>query len=99
MGKEYDIFLEVEKHHKASLDASDRVIKLLEEQNASLSKELSERCESFDIAKGKALDAAIRNKPQPTYNPNQSTLSGPPIYDIVKEAQKIYEWLIKTDNP
>jgi hypothetical protein len=48
-------------------------------------------------AKEIALDAAIRNKPSfypPFPSLGQSTIAGPPIYDLVKEAEKIYQWLI-----
>jgi hypothetical protein len=46
-------------------------------------------------AKEIALSAAISMKPSYTYNFNQPTVAGPPKYDVVAEAQKIYEWLIK----
>lgn len=87
MGKEYEEFLEVLKHNQAALDASDRVIKLLEEQNASLSKELSERCESFDRAKEKALDAAIRIQP----------IASMSASELIQSAETIFQWLI-TDS-
>ena len=49
-------------------------------------------------AKEIALDAAIRNKPSMPYTNNmQQALAGSPVYDIVQEAKKIYEWLIKDE--
>lgn len=93
---EYEAFLEVQKHNKAALDASDRVIKLLEEQNASLSKELSERCESFDRAKEIALDAAIEHFKGLTLI-GQGSSGG-----VLAMAESVYQWLItdsiKQDN-
>lgn len=46
-------------------------------------------------AKEIALDYAIRNKPQPVYQPLGGSVLSAPLYDVIAEAEKYYQWLIK----
>lgn len=42
-----------------------------------------------------ALDYAIRNKPQLSYQPFSGQTFPAPLYDVLTEAEKYYQWLIK----
>jgi hypothetical protein len=57
-----------------------------------------EETEFRQKCKIEALRQASGNKPQPNYSQN---LGGqqqmPQSYDLLKEAEKIYQWLIKED--
>jgi hypothetical protein len=46
----------------------------------------------------RALEVARDLRPPPQYGNNlQQALANQPYYDVIKEAEKIYQWLIKED--
>lgn len=68
----------------------------LQNQNKLLSEAMIQRHERK--AKEIALDAALKNKPNyALVNYTQITVPHP-VYDLVKEAEKIFQWLIKPDK-
>ena len=47
----------------------------------------------------KALEVAQAMRPMPTYNYNMGGMQNlPPYYDLLGEAEKIYQWLIKENG-
>lgn len=69
--------------------------KLTEEIAAELEEWPRPIIENGRKAKEIALDYAIRNKPQPIYQPLSGSVLPAAIYNVLDEAERYYQWLIK----
>jgi hypothetical protein len=67
------------------------------EQNNHESQEAARMAEFKRESRVNALRTAKDMKPQPVYsgNPLQQGMPTTPPYDLLKEAETIYQWLIK----
>jgi hypothetical protein len=85
--------LKVEDYQKILLDYQESM-----RNSSKVNGELCDKIAQLRVAMEKkakeiALKAAVDVKP-PSYA-TQNQLTGPAYYDVVKEADKIYQWLIK----